>query len=168
MAFILNECKDAFCYIINDKGDMIDILLWYNFIIIISHLPYLIDLKRHFKIITKPEVVLLEVEKLCWSPGVAYLRGSHLIGGYSTVLEYRPLKLHCFLRPGIKAVVWPLFRTRHKKIIVNAAVAIFRGQKIGKDRGCPYLEGRFKSNKYGIALDCWQDIEFTSRKWVIN
>ena len=32
-------------------------------------------------------------------------RGSHLIGGDSTVLDYRPLKLHCFLRPGIEAVV---------------------------------------------------------------
>ena len=31
-------------------------------------------------------------------------RGSHLIGGYSTVLDYRTLKLH-FLRPGIEAVI---------------------------------------------------------------
>ena len=32
-------------------------------------------------------------------------RGSHLIGGYSTILDYRLLKLHCFLQPGIEAVV---------------------------------------------------------------
>ncbi len=32
-------------------------------------------------------------------------RGSYLIGDYATILDYRPLKLHCFLRPGIKAVV---------------------------------------------------------------
>ena len=31
--------------------------------------------------------------------------GSHLIGGYSTVLDYRPLKLRCFLRPGIEAMI---------------------------------------------------------------
>ncbi len=31
--------------------------------------------------------------------------GSHLIGGYSSVLDYRPLKLRCFLQPGIEAVV---------------------------------------------------------------
>ncbi len=32
-------------------------------------------------------------------------RGSHLIGGKSTILDYRPLKLHCFLQPGIEAMV---------------------------------------------------------------
>ena len=26
-------------------------------------------------------------------------------GGYSTILDYRPLTLHCFLRPGIEAMV---------------------------------------------------------------
>ncbi len=36
---------------------------------------------------------------------VSHIRELHLIGDYSTVLDYRPLKLHCFLRPGIEAMV---------------------------------------------------------------
>ncbi len=40
-----------------------------------------------------------------------------------------------------------------KKIIVNAAVAIFRGQKIAdKLLGVAYLEGRLKSRSYGSTL----------------
>ncbi len=45
-------------------------------------------------------------------------------------------------------MVVPLFRTRRKKI-VNAAIATFRGQKLEKIEGVAYLEGRFKSIKYG-------------------
>ncbi len=53
---------------------------------------------------------------------------------------FRPLD---FQWARIEARVWlhlP-FRTRHQKLIVNAAVAIFRGQKIAEAPGCRIFGG---------------------------
>ena len=61
----------------------------------------------------------------------------------SNYLDFRPLKNTNFQWVRIEARVWLHLPTRHQKLLVNAAVAIFRGQKIADSpivyRGTEYL-----------------------------
>ncbi len=41
------------------------------------------------------------------------IRGSHLIGGYSTILDYRLLKLHCNSRYFLEVEPWKRSRVSH-------------------------------------------------------
>ncbi len=74
-------------------------------------------------------------------------RGSHLIGGYSTILDFRPLNY--IVSCSLELRLWfDLYLGRDIKSTLQSLLLEVR--KLEKIEGVAYLEGRFKSNKCGI------------------
>ncbi len=87
----------------------------------------------------------MEIEKNSWC---CIFRGSHLIGGYSTILDYRMLKITSSC---LESRPWfDLYLGRNIKN--NCKIIILEVRILPKIEGVAYLEGHLKLNKYGTCV----------------